>query len=343
MGGKGKVTIYDLAKRLGTTASTVSRALQDNPRISQKMRQDVQRLAQELNYIPDPVAHHLRTGRGSVLGIVVPRIDRQFFAGIISAFQLAAQRQHYDVIIAASGESQADEASAVRALLMKKVDGIALSLAVETTEPRYAHDCAAHGVPLIYFDRIPGDTTADTVANDNYQIGYEAVRQLHKRGCRRIGHFAGPMAMKAYRDRYEGYRQALADLGLPMADQWVFPSCITLETGTEAAQRMLQAAPDQRPDAIFSAGDFSAITCMDTFVRKGLNVPRDLALIGVANEACDGYLRVPLASFDLNQQRIGELAAQMLISRITAAPDAEPTPPQHVIVKHDLILRDSAL
>lgn len=340
MGGKGKVTIYDLAKRLGTTASTVSRALQDNPRISQKMREAVQQLAKELHYIPDPVAHHLRTGHGSVLGIVVPRIDRQFFAGIISAFQETAQRQNYNVIIAASNESQADEANAVHALLMKKVDGIALSLSAETTAPRYAEECRAHGVPLVYFDRIPQQTLADTVSNDNFQIGYEAVQQLAKKGCRKIGHFAGPLTLKSYKDRYEGYRKALADRELPYREEWIFRNCITLETGTEAAQQILRAA--DRPDGIFSAGDFPAITCMDTFVRKGLLIPQDLALVGVANETCDNYLRVPLTSFDLHQRRIGELAAKMLIDRIKDE-EEEPLPPQHVIVKHDLILRESAL
>ena len=341
MGGKGKITIYDMAKRLGTTASTVSRALQNHPRISQKMREEVQRLAKELNYVPDPVAHHLRTGRGQVLGIVVPRIDRHFFAGIISAFQDTAQSQSYDVIIAASNETQGDEMKAVRALLMKKVDGIALSLSAESTEPRYADECRAHGVPLIYFDRIPQETKADTVSNDNFQIGYDAVQQLYRKGCRKIGHFAGPMTLKMYKDRFDGYRGALSDLGLDYREDWIFPSCITLETGTEAAQQILQSA--DRPDGIFSAGDFSAITCMDTFVRKGLHVPEDLALIGVANESCDGYLRVPLTSFDLHQQRIGELTANLLISRINKGKEDEALPPQHVIVKHDLILRASAV
>ena len=109
MGEKGKVTIYDLAQRLHTTASTVSRALQNNPRISLKTREAVQKLAKELNYIPDPVAHHLRTGKGNVLGIIVPRIDRNFFATIISSFQDQAQKHGFQVIIAASGESITEE------------------------------------------------------------------------------------------------------------------------------------------------------------------------------------------------------------------------------------------
>ena len=196
MGDKTKVTIYDLAQKLGTTASTVSRALQDNPRISAKTREAVKQMARELNYIPDPVAHHLRTGRGNVLGIIVPRIDRNFFASIISSFQTVAQKANFQIIIAASNENAEEERAALRALIQKKVDGVAISLSVNTQNSKeYTELCAQHKIPLVFFDRLPIDSQDyDTVSNDNFQIGYDAVVQLHRRGCQKIGHFAGPMA-----------------------------------------------------------------------------------------------------------------------------------------------------
>lgn len=340
MGEKGKVTIYDLAIRLHTTASTVSRALQNNPRISAKTREAVQKLAKELNYIPDPVAHHLRTGKGNVLGIVVPRIDRNFFASIISSFQAEAQKYGYQIIIAASGESDEQEANAIRALITKKVDGIAISLSVETRNPIYEELLAQNNIPLVYFDRLPSQkTSCDTVCNDNVQIGYDAVMQLYRQGCRKICHFAGPFNQLAYAERYKGYTKALTELGLPQRDEWVFQNSITIEAGTEAAQRILQM--DERPDGIFSAGDFPAITALDTFRRKGIRVPSEIAIIGVANEPFDNYLSTPLASFDLHQQRIGEMAARLLLSHIGEIPEMKH--PSHLIVNHDLILRESAI
>lgn len=339
MSEKGKVTIYDLAQQLHTTASTVSRALQNNPRISQKMREAVQKLAKELNYIPDPVAHHLRTGKGNVLGIVVPRIDRNFFAAIISSFQKQAEKYGYQVIIAASNESKEQEEKAIQALIQKKVDGIAISLSVESQRPNYESILALHKIPLVYFDRIPGSQDVDTVTNDNFQIGYDAVVQLHKLGCRKIGHFAGPLAQSAYADRFNGYKKALEDLNLECREEWFFNSSITIESGTEAAQRILQMK--ERPDGIFSAGDFPAITAMDIFRRKGLNIPKDIAIIGVANEPFDSYLSTPLTSFDLHQQRIGEMTATLLLSRLGEVD--EMVQPSHLIVHHDLILRESAI
>jgi LacI family transcriptional regulator len=338
---QNKVTIYDLARRLNTTASTVSRALQNNPRISLKMREAVQQLAKELNYQPDPIAHHLRTGKGFVLGIIVPRIDRNFFAATISSFQETVSKQNYNVIIAASNESFEEEQRVIRALINKKIDGIAISLSVESAKQDYAETCAGYNIPVVFFDRVPASARYDTVSNDNFQIGYDAVVQLYKTGCTRIGHFAGPQSIKSYSDRFLGYKQALKDLGLAYREDWVFPNSITLETGTEAAQRLLASA--NRPDGIFSAGDFSAITAMDTLACKGLSIPRDIAFIGVANEPFDNYLRTPLSSFDLHQQRIGEVTARLLLSRIKDDGDERFKAPANIIVKHDLILRDSAI
>lgn len=341
MGEKGKVTIYDIAQRLHTTASTVSRALQNNPRISSKTRTAVQKLAKELNYNPDPVALHLRTGKGNVFGIIVPRIDRNFFATIISSFQLVAQKHGFQVIIAASGESEEQEINAVKAMITKKVDGIAISLSTETQNPIYEELLSQNKIPLVYFDRLPSETPAesDSVCNDNFQIGYDAVMQLYKQGCRKICHFAGPLVQQSYADRYRGYRKALEDLGLDFKDEWMFQNSITIEAGTEAAQRILQM--EDRPDGIFSAGDFPAITALDIFRRKGIAVPKEIAIIGVANEPFDNYLSTPLASFDLHQQRIGEMAAKLLLSRLGEIPQMKH--PSHLIVNHDLILRESAI
>ena len=342
MGDKTKVTIYDLAQKLGTTASTVSRALQDNPRISAKTREAVKQLARELNYIPDPIAHHLRTGRGNVLGIIVPRIDRNFFASIISSFQSAAQAAGFQIIIAASNESAEEEFSCLKSLIQKKVDGIAISLSVNTQNAAdYAELSQMHNIPLVFFDRLPIDwQDYDTISNDNYQIGYDCVLQLHRRGCEKIGHFAGPQNQRSYIDRYRGYRQALDDLHLSFRQDWIIPG-ITIETGYDAAQKILSM--QDRPDGIFSAGDFPAITAIDTLRKKGIRIPDDIAIIGVANEPFDAYLATPLSSVELNQQRMGEQTAKILIARVKNDDETPLETPAHTIIKHDLILRESMI
>lgn len=336
-----KVTIYDIAEKLNTSPSTVSRALANNPRISQKTRVAVQKLAREMHYAPDVIAHHLRTGRGNVLGIIVPRIDRSFFATIISSFQSVAMRYKYNVIIAASYENQDEEANALQAMIAKKVDGVAMSVSVETQHPDYEEQCAAHNIPLVYFDRVPENVNTDTIENDNFQVGYDAVVQLNKMGCKRIGHFAGPLVQRLYSQRYKGYLQGLSDMNLTFDKRLVFMSSITIEAGNEAAQNILKLSEGDRPDAIFSAGDFPAVTAMDVFRKKGIRVPQDIAIIGVANEPFSGYLATPLSSFDLHQKRMGEMAAKILLSRLGDIPEMEH--PVHLTVDHDLILRESSI
>lgn len=346
MGSKQKVTIYDLAKRLGTTASTVSRALQNNPRISQKTREAVMALARELNYFPDPVAHHLRTGKGNVLGIIVPRIDRNFFATIIGAFQSIAQQEGYQIIIAASEERATDESAALDAMIQKKVDGIAISLSVNTPgDCDYAARCEAAHIPLVFFDRLPDNYEHhSTVSNDNFQIGYDAAIQLIRRGCKKLGHLSGPQTRREYIDRQAGFRQAIIDRNLELNNEWFIPA-ITNESGYAAALKIQQMK--NRPDGLFAASDYSAITCMDTLQRKGLTIPKDIAMIGVANEPFDAYLATPLASFDLHRHHIGEKTAEMLIRHIKEEENNEDNETlsemEHFIVNHDLILRDSAV
>lgn len=311
---KEKITIYDLAKQLNTTASTVSRALKDHPRISKKMKQAVQELAEKLNYQPDPVAHQLRTGKGLVLGVIVPRIDRHFFASVIGGIQSIAQENGYSVIISQSNESYEKEVEVVKAMANKKIDGLAISISAQTTNYYHLEQLIERGIPVVFFDRIPELSQVDCVIDDNYKIGYDAVRHLFEQGCQKIAHFSGPHTLIQYRERMAGYKQALLDFGLPYRPEYVVEDCITMQRGIEATQYLLQLP--ERPDAIFSAGDYAAITAMDTIKKAGFSIPDDIAVVGVANEPFINYLDPALSSFELHNQKMGEATASMLLDRM---------------------------
>ena len=338
---EGKITIYDLAKQLNTTASTVSRALKDHPRISKKMKQAVKELAEKLNYQPDPIAHHLRTGRGLVIGVVVPRIDRYFFASVIGGIQTVAEQNGYSVIISQSGESYEKEVEAVRAMANKKIDGLAISISAQTTDYRHLEQLMHRGVPVVFFDRVPDMEQINCVFDDNYKIGYQAVEHLYAQGCRRIAHFAGPQTLLEYRNRMLGYKQALADLGLEFRQEYVTENCITMERGSEGAQQLL--ALKERPDAIFSASDYPAITAMDTMKRLGIRIPEDIAVVGLANEPIVNFLDPGLTSFDLDNNRIGQEAASMLMRKLNNKTDDIIEPVQKIVFEPKLIVRGSSL
>lgn len=336
---KEKITIYDLAKQLNTTASTVSRALKDHPRISKKMKQAVNELAAKLNYQPDPIAHHLRTGKGLVIGVIVPRIDRHFFSSVIGGIQSVAQESGYSVIISQSNESYEKEVEAVKAMANKKIDGLAISIAAQTTDYRHLQQLMDRGIPVVFFDRIPDMSNIDCVVDNNYKIGYEAVRHLYDQGCRKIAHYAGPQTLLEYRNRLAGYKQALEDFGLEYKDEYVVYDCITMQTGIEATEYLLKL--NERPDAIFSAGDYAAITAMDTIKKHGLSIPQDIAVVGIANEPVVNYLDPALSSFDLNNCKIGEETASMLLDRMNN--EINHHNGEKLVFEPELIVRASSL
>ena len=301
------------AKKLNTTASTVSRALKDHPRISKKMKLAVKELAEELNFQPDPVAHHLRTGRGLVIGVIVPRIDRHFFASVIGGIQSVAQSHGYSVIIAQSGESSEKEIEAIKAMLNKKVDGIIISIACENQNHKHLQQLIER-LPVIFFDRIPDIKDIDFVVNDNFLIGYKAVEHLYKNGYKKIAHFAGPQSLLEYRERLNGYKEAIKDFGLEQNDDFIFDNTITMPTGIESTLKLLSMK--NRPDAIFAAGDYPAITAIDTIRKAGLSVPQDIGVMGIANEPFVNYFSPSLTSFELFNKKMGENAAELLMNKL---------------------------
>lgn len=338
----GKVTIYDLAKELNITASTVSRALQDHPRVSEKTKQAVKALAKLRNYHPNPIATHLRTGKGKVLGIIVPRIDRHFFASVIGGIESVAHEAGYSVLISQSNEKYEDEKSIVRSMITKRIDGIAVSLAAETTDYAHFQSLIDRGIPVLFFDRVPAIPIASTVQVDNHQVAYETVMHLIKQGCRRIAHLAGPQTITSYRQRTEGYLDALRDAQMEVVPELIFDNCITMATGEEAAQKIL--AMPQRPDGVFSSGDYSAITVMNTLKEHGLSIPNDVAVVGFANEVFDAFVSPPLSSVDLKNRMMGESVANLLIKEMTLESEDNSTREyEHIVLQSEIIKRASSV
>lgn len=334
----GKVTIYDLAKELNITASTVSRALQDHPRVSAKTKKAVQELAKLRNYHPNPIATQLRTGRGKVLGVIVPRIDRHFFASVIGGIESVAHEAGYSVLISQSNEKYEDEKSIIRSMITKQIDGIAVSLAAETVEYSHFQKLIDRGTPVLFFDRVPVQPIASTVQVDNEKVAYDTVMHLVEQGCKRIAHFAGPQSISSYKQRTEGYVHTLRDAGLEVDNQLIFDNCITMVTGEAAAREIL--AMSQRPDAIFSSGDYSAITLMNTLKQNGLSIPRDIAVVGFANEPFDTFVTPTLSSVDLKNRLMGESVAKLLIKEM--AHETEEREFEHIVLEAEVIKRESS-
>ena len=191
---KGKITIHDISKALEIDSSTVSRALNNSPRVSKKTKTKILKKAKELGYQRNSLASKLRTNRSNTIGVIVPRISRHFFAAVISGIEETAYDAGYDVIICQSLDNYEREKKLVETLLANRVDGILISISMETTNYSHFKNYIDNGFPIIYFDRpCEVDKNTNVIIND-FKASFEATEHLILNGCKNIVHFSGPQS-----------------------------------------------------------------------------------------------------------------------------------------------------
>jgi LacI family transcriptional regulator len=333
----GKITIHDIAYELGLNASTVSRALANNPVVSQKTRDRVRAKASAMNYRPNAMAAALRRGRSNIIGVIVPAIDYTFFARVIRGMEDEADELGYRVIVCQSYNRSERERDMVETLCRLQVDGIVVSIAKDGGDNlNFYRDLIAKEVPLQFFDTVPEGLGAPTVVINDRQGGYEATKHLIGEGYRRIAHLRGPQYLHIYRDRYLGYLDALAEAGLTVAPGYV----VDIEShydGGENIFSQLWELPEP-PDAVFSTSDFSAAGCIKAARQHGLRIPQDLAFIGFANEGFTEIITPTLSTVDQQTIRMGQLTAR----RIIAAVNGEEVERELVLVP-EVIARGSSV
>lgn len=336
---KERSTIHDIAKKLDITASTVSRALKDHPRISEATKKAVLKAAEKLNYQPNHIAAALRNGRSKIIGVIVPTADRSFFASVVRGVEEVANAAQYNVMICQSYDDQQKETKTVETLLNTRVDGILVSLAKGTESFQHFHKVQKKGIPLILFDRTNEDLDVSSVVIDDYLGAYKAVEHLIQQGCRRIAHFTNIKKISIYRERLRGYRQALEDYGIPFDEKLIVESNMQLEDGRESMQRLLQL--NEPPDAVFSASDYSAMGAMQILKERNIKIPDQVALVGFGNEPFTGFTDPQLSTIDQKSKEMGRAAAQIFLELMQK--DNKTNVSKTIVLKPELIIRTSSV
>ncbi|MFN8206698.1 MAG: LacI family DNA-binding transcriptional regulator [Bacteroidales bacterium] len=336
--GYKKATIHDIARRLGISASTVSRALHDHPRISVSMRKSVREVADELGYVPNIVASGLRKGRRNTFGVIVPHIDRHFFAQVISGIEEVANLAGCHVLVAQTGESEEREKGLAMSLSSGLVDGVLVSVSMESHSSGHFKTMIDQGIPVVFFDRVPDEIAADKVVVDDYFGAFQATEHLIQTGKKHIFHFAGPLHLNVYRDRQQGYLDALHKYKLPSLPGMVIHNTITREAGYLAMNSIL--GKKKRPDAILSAGDFSALGAMLLTREKKLRIPEDIAFVGFANEPFTELISPGLSSVDQHPVEMGRQAARLLLDRLEPAGQVQVA--RKISLRPELLIRNSS-
>lgn len=308
------MTIQHIAEALNLTPATVSRALNNHPRISTETKQIVNATAERLNYRRNKIASSLRTGKSHTIGVIIPSARMNFFGSVVHGIEILASEYNYHTLIYQSEEKVGLEKKAIEAFLGARVDGILASIAKEAIDFRHYVDLRKKNIPLVLFDRSNDSLQIPSVVLDDFKGGFCATEHLITQGYKRIAHLAGPVRFETFQNRLRGYFEALKAYNIPIDESLIYTGDLSIEAGKAAADYYLGlAAP---PDAIFAVEDFSALGLMKRFKERAINIPGEMGLIGFANEGFDEHLSPTLSSIDQQTVQMGKEAFNMLIKLI---------------------------
>ncbi len=330
-----RVSIYDIARELEVSASTVSRALNNHPSISVDVKKSICETARKMGFRPNQMAVALKTGKVRTIGMIVPLIDRNYFVEAIAGVEKEIYDAGYDLIIASSGNLYERECKIVESMSQGKVVSVIAAVAAETTDYSHYQSLIDCGIPVVMFDRKMPLAGMSSVLQDDFKGAYDATRHLLEQGCRVVYHYRGPQNVSIWSDRDRGYRQAMSEYGVQVKDEWIYTAPTTTACGKEYAQMLLDG--NTLPEGILFSGDFAAKGAMETFVAAGVAIPTDVAIVGFVNEPWDCYLNPPLSSIEQFSNKIGRMAAKLMFEAL------EGKPARDVVFPTELIIRESSL
>ncbi|AOW17784.1 LacI family transcriptional regulator [Polaribacter vadi] len=335
-----KTTIYDIAKKLNITAATVSRALNNNPKISEKTKELVFKTASGMNYEQNKLAQALKSGKSFNVGVIVPRIDSNFFSSVIRGIEEELYPEGYHVIICQTHDQQELEIKNINSLLNAQVDGILMSISNAKLEKNAVfNNLVKKNVPLIFFDRKKDIKNVSSITIDDFKGGYEATSHLIQQGCKRIAHLSNNRNLEIFKNRYLGYKQALLDNNIPFDESLVVETFSKVIEGREKTRLLLQM--DNPPDAIFSSSDFSALGAIEEIKESGLRIPEDICVVGFSNEPFTKFMELSISSIDQSPMEMGKITARMFLDEV--ASEVKVKLEKHVVLTPTLIARKSSL
>lgn len=326
---------------------TVSKALRDEPDVSEATRAKIKSLAQQMGYVPDSSAQGLRTRTTKLLGLLISSTTDPFLARTVLAIEERVHELGYDLLLMHTLNTPEREEQCIRRMLARRVDGIFVS-PVYRIEPEariYKELLAQKARIVLLGPSAPFCTQFPSVQVDDLIASYMATQHLVKLGHRRIAFLAGPLAAPWSQARFEGYRRALREGGMDVDDSMVFQAGSTTEDGVKAASQMLSESC--KATAVQAAHDLVAIGFADTILNQGIKIPQDISVVGFGNTITSEYFRVPMTTVRQPKFRLGLAAMDTmlqllrgqraetkrlpaeLIVRASSAPPAQPQTVSH--------------
>lgn len=331
---KKRVSQRDIARRLGVNVSTVSRALNGLPGVSSELRQEIERLAMQQDYQPNPFAMSLRYDTTRIIGIIVPDIAFNHYSQIVKHIEAEAKKNGYMCIVTDSGDKYSHEVECVNQLLSKHVEGIVLCLSQETNDFAHIKRLKDRHIPVVLFDRV-ADVGCSTVSVNDVESGRQATLHLIDSGKRRIAFLGGPNKLKQTADRKHGYLEALRERGMNIRKDLVECGNVSFNSGLSRTLELLDLP--ERPDAIIADNGLLAIASLQAIYSKGLRIPEDVAVIGFMSDWVSD-IPVPRITFvKQNLKEIGSKTFKLLLDQINGEQNIK-----HITVNARLNIKESA-
>ena len=328
------ITIKDIAKELGISVSTVSRALQNHPDISEQTKESVRNCALRLNYKPNIMASNLRRSKNTTIGVILPELNHHFFASVLDGIEQAANEAGYNIIICQTRESVKQEIKAIQTLITSRVAGILAGISKQTHSLQHLQEVINADIPLVLYDRPCPSLPCDQVVSDDYMGAFKAVEYLIQTGCQRIMYFSSPMQLEVAHRRYQGWRDALQRYHIKIQDSMIV-TCDSRAQAIIETPNILKGA--YKPDAIFCVNDDCASGVLYAAQILGLHIPNDLSICGFSDAPLCRNTSPMLTTVEQHGIEIGRHAMHRLLKRL----EGDERIAQTEMIPTDLIVRET--
>ncbi|MCC6395941.1 MAG: LacI family DNA-binding transcriptional regulator [Bacteroidetes bacterium] len=329
-------TLSDIARQTGFSVSTVSRVLHDNSnryKIREETKEVIRSVATALGYTPNKIARGLRLNRTHQMGIIVADLANPFFATMVKSISKEARKSGYSIVVCDSDENTHLEEESIKTLMENRVDG--LLIAAVGVEREHLERFRSDDVPFVFLDRLYDDISDDAVSVDNRKGARDATEHLIQNGHRRIAILQGLPGTYANTGRVTGFRQAMADAGIEVRDQYVVGDDFGTLNGFLGTKHLLRM--EDPPTAIFAAGYLIALGALDALREEHLVVPRDVALVTFDDPGFAPHLSPPLTAVEQPIEQMGEMGVKLLLRRLRDPSSA----PRRILLEPRLIVRES--
>ncbi|MDY0779486.1 LacI family DNA-binding transcriptional regulator [Tenacibaculum sp. IB213877] len=337
---KSKITIKIIAKELGVSPSTVSKALRDSHEISQETKNKIKAYAKLYNFRPNNLALQLRNQKTKVIGIVLPKIVHHFFSTVISGVERVANERGYNIMVCFSNEQQDKEVETINVLTNGSVDGLIVSIAKESlrnNELGHFHKLIQDEIPIVLFDRVHSSLNCDKVIVDDIGAGYKATKHLIDIGCKNIAIITTPEHVTVGFNRYQGYEKALKDSGISLNKKLIVN--VDDDDDTEI-YRQIKEMFAEKVDAVFAVNEIYAALAIRVAKDKGIEIPNELSVVGFTDGLISEYSSPSITTIVQHGFTMGEQAAELLIDRIENEKDNKL--PQTKVISSNLKIRQSS-